>query len=93
MKQRMATNPCHARSVRPDLSWLLFTLSGRSCSPSLHLVLLSFPTLSRKRGAEGNAIRVAGNVVVVRAAGVDVVEVARIVGLSQPPVVRGMYRT
>ena len=44
-------------------------------------------TLSRRRGAEDNAIRVAGVVVVVTAVVVHIVEVVAVVGRAQPPVV------
>ena len=44
-------------------------------------------TLSRRRGAENDAIRVVGVVVVVTAVVVDIVEVAAAVGRTQPPVV------
>ena len=96
MKQRITINHCHASSVRPDLSACLFTLILRG------RVIISFSpprtdfaarvTLSDKRGAERNRARGVRIVVVIIAAGIDIIEIISIVSRPEPPP-RGRGRT
>lgn len=86
MKYGMTCNPYHASSVRPDASEYVFTLSGGSCTPSLHQVRFRhigyFVSL---RGADGHAARVVCIVVIAVAAAVHIVEIIVVVGRPQPP--------
>ena len=90
IKRNITIKLRNARSVRPFLSWHIFTEFGRLSSPSLLTILVSFPTPSDMRGAERHAIRVAG-VVVVRVAVVVHIAEVRAVGSkrgTEPPVLR-----
>lgn len=87
MKRRITIKRRHASSVRPGLSWFVFTHKGRLCTPSLHQVRFRrngyFVSL---RGAERHAVGVVGIVVVVIAVAVNIVEVVIVVSRPQPPI-------
>lgn len=99
MKYWIIPNQYHARSVRPDLSEYIFTISGRSCSPSLLLSLISLYSsyfvcqeeAEFRRGAERHPIRVVGVVVVGVAVVVHIAEVSGVARQwrAEPPVPGG----
>ena len=87
MEQCITTKHCHASSVRPDSSGVIFTLYAMvsfSFSPSVLVSPLPV-TLSRLRGADDHAALVVGIVVVITAVAIHIVEIVTVIGRPQPP--------